>query len=832
MGFDSSANLLFTIGADASGAESSLQNFRSLFGSTMDQAKQDMASWVQGVLTGSSTAEEAMAGIGPAIEVSFLAVAAAAATLLTSFVELGRKEAEWAEQIEQGSRATGLTVEQLSGLSFAAQQAGLESDRLNGALARFAQSIVAAEVPTSKQALAFQNLGLTQADVHAGEQDMYGLLLKVMDAFRAHADGTNKASDAAALFRDRQATMIQFLDMGSQGLKLFTQRAQETGNVLSEGAAGSAKQYTLAMNDLKAELSGIAKEIGEKTLPALTVATIQLEGLFSAAKHAVDGSHQLSGSWKDWLPWVAVTNVWSNAQKDAANVYTAAVNRILEAQKALKAPEDKPQLPPVHDPTAAGSESAPKVQQATEDYRQLSNMLEQVKGSLAAATSEEDKIAQHTEALNAKLQEAFEKFADLNREGKITPEVFNREAQALDQLRGVIDRLNQQQIADLVNKRVAAEIAAQQDLTQRIEAQQQDTYQHQINLWTEEIQKLTERMAKEHALSAQNQTLLDQLYQAGLAKREKAASDSFAKELNTLNRDLQQMASAYLTSEQRFAATYQQDMLTYSRAEEEKTKATVVGEAQRNMIHVQFEQLRHAALVRMQTDTQTLRNSQGWQGVFGNVFAQGLRSNETLMQQWAQSANRDLLMVKVAFQDLKQESVDTFNQMAQAEGQAAVQAYVAGESIGQAMRKAASDTISALASQAAVQAIMAAAEGFWDLAIGNFPGAAEAFEAAGLFGIVAGGAAVAARAIAPKQAASGGGAGAATADATSSAAASSNGSGASSSRSGPAVNVYIYGHVFGTGGIDEVASMLNDAVKGRDVRLIATQVKSPTRAIR
>jgi dTDP-4-dehydrorhamnose reductase len=46
------------------------------------------------------------------------------------------------------------------------------------------------------------------------------------------------------------------------------------------------------------------------------------------------------------------------------------------------------------------------------------------------------------------------------------------------------------------------------------------------------------------------------------------------------------------------------------------------------------------------------------------------------------------------------------------------------------------------------------------------------------------------------------------------------------------VNVYIYGHVFGTGGIDEVASMLNDAVKGRDVRLIATQVKSPTRAIR
>ena len=40
-----------------------------------------------------------------------------------------------------------------------------------------------------------------------------------------------------------------------------------------------------------------------------------------------------------------------------------------------------------------------------------------------------------------------------------------------------------------------------------------------------------------------------------------------------------------------------------------------------------------------------------------------------------------------------------------------------------------------------------------------------------------------------------------------------------------AVNVYVQGHIVGASGIEEFASLLNNAVQNRDVRLVASQVR-------
>jgi hypothetical protein len=117
------------------------------------------------------------------------------------------------------------------------------------------------------------------------------------------------------------------------------------------------------------------------------------------------------------------------------------------------------------------------------------------------------------------------------------------------------------------------------------------------------------------------------------------------------------------------------------------------------------------------------------------------------------------------------------------------------------------------------------------LAIGNFAGAAQEFEAAGLYAAVAGGAALLARAIAPPAAKTSSGS---AASSSTSSSASSSGSGGGSSSSGaaaqPTVSVYIAGHLIGNSGIQELTEMINEAVQGRDVRLIATQTTSQKRA--
>jgi hypothetical protein len=39
------------------------------------------------------------------------------------------------------------------------------------------------------------------------------------------------------------------------------------------------------------------------------------------------------------------------------------------------------------------------------------------------------------------------------------------------------------------------------------------------------------------------------------------------------------------------------------------------------------------------------------------------------------------------------------------------------------------------------------------------------------------------------------------------------------------VQIYIQGHIIGQSGIEELTQMINEAVKERDVRLVATQVR-------
>lgn len=46
------------------------------------------------------------------------------------------------------------------------------------------------------------------------------------------------------------------------------------------------------------------------------------------------------------------------------------------------------------------------------------------------------------------------------------------------------------------------------------------------------------------------------------------------------------------------------------------------------------------------------------------------------------------------------------------------------------------------------------------------------------------------------------------------------------------MQIVVYGHVVGQSGVEELTEMINEAVKDRDVRLVATQVRQSTRLVR
>jgi hypothetical protein len=129
-----------------------------------------------------------------------------------------------------------------------------------------------------------------------------------------------------------------------------------------------------------------------------------------------------------------------------------------------------------------------------------------------------------------------------------------------------------------------------------------------------------------------------------------------------------------------------------------------------------------------------------------------------------------------------------------------------------------------------VQAIYATGYGFLLLAEHDYPGAAAAFESAAIFGTVGAGAAIAGRAVAPKQgSASTGAAGAAG---TSQGPSTGSTVAAPGGANGTHVTVNVWGHVVGTSGVSELCDMLNDAVLNQDKTLTATNTKTGVQVVR
>lgn len=178
------------------------------------------------------------------------------------------------------------------------------------------------------------------------------------------------------------------------------------------------------------------------------------------------------------------------------------------------------------------------------------------------------------------------------------------------------------------------------------------------------------------------------------------------------------------------------------------------------------------------------------------------------------------MMVRVSGETLSESLQQGFGQFASAMGQNIAQAIVYRKSIGEAMQEAAASTLESLAAQSLTYAIYAAALGFIRLAEWDFGAAAEAFTAAAIFGSVGAAEAVAGREIAPQQKSADAGAAASTGSSGGTAPSSAA---TGSQASGTTVQVYVSGPIIGPSGIEELTSMINDAVEHRDVRLVASR---------
>lgn len=194
--------------------------------------------------------------------VRMAAVMAPIAGLAGGIVASLMKTADVAEELNKMSKQTGISVENLSGLKFAAELSETSIEALNKGMGFFSKALHGANEEGKDTTQILRALGITA-------KDPYEALLQTADAFARMEAGADKSFLAMQLFGRGGKDMIPMLIEGAEGIRNMQNEAKDLGIIISTKLAQESDQFNDNIHRMEASLSSFAKMIGGFMIPKL-----------------------------------------------------------------------------------------------------------------------------------------------------------------------------------------------------------------------------------------------------------------------------------------------------------------------------------------------------------------------------------------------------------------------------------------------------------------------------------------------------------------------------------------------------------------------------------
>src|SRR5574340_189329 len=176
---------------------------------------------------------------------------------------------EAADQLQKLSEKTGMTVESLSGLQYAAKLSGVDIDGLATGLKKLSVSMFDAASGSIQQQAVFKSMGIAYKDSSGKLRDTNATLLDVAERFSKMSNGAEKSALAVKLFGKAGVDLIPLLNEGKAGIKELTDEAERMGIVLSSETAKRAEEFNDNMDRLKMGMQSVTISAMTGLLPAL-----------------------------------------------------------------------------------------------------------------------------------------------------------------------------------------------------------------------------------------------------------------------------------------------------------------------------------------------------------------------------------------------------------------------------------------------------------------------------------------------------------------------------------------------------------------------------------
>ena len=219
------------------------------------------------LVKGLNAAAARLKAFGASITALGTKLAGLGVTLALSFLGAAKLFADMGSDMKDMSERTGVAVEALSELRYAAEQSGSGAEDLEKGLRTMSRNIVEAARGSKEARKGFARLGLTIADLAGLSPDQQFEL--IADRLAAVQNPINRATIALEIFGKTGANLLPLLMTGANGIQELRREANRLGLTMSTADAEAAEAFGDALSTLWRSLKQVTFMVGAALAPTL-----------------------------------------------------------------------------------------------------------------------------------------------------------------------------------------------------------------------------------------------------------------------------------------------------------------------------------------------------------------------------------------------------------------------------------------------------------------------------------------------------------------------------------------------------------------------------------
>lgn len=195
----------------------------------------------------------------------------AGAAVVTSLAAITKQVIDTGDALSKMSVKTGVAVEDLSKLEYAAGLSGVSMEQLEKGLVALGQQIGAAGAGNAEAAKKFESLGVSVRDAATGQiRPTIDVFYDLADAIAAMPEGAAQTNAAIDIFGAKVGRdLVVALAGGSEAIKAMGQELTDLGSVMSTELAKASEEFNDNLDRLTKLSSTAGIAIGNSLLPSL-----------------------------------------------------------------------------------------------------------------------------------------------------------------------------------------------------------------------------------------------------------------------------------------------------------------------------------------------------------------------------------------------------------------------------------------------------------------------------------------------------------------------------------------------------------------------------------